>query len=149
VRWISNCIDTLRKAGKTRIEPAAQAETNWTDHEIWRKRPPRSEARKQREDCLVSKSVTRFDLALPTKLSLMSELMSERFGRFERGSARGGVDSDSRPIAPPTAGASKERAVEHRGPDLIRRDTHHDQHADTRSEQSPHDAHGRALDEEL
>lgn len=32
VRWISNCIDTLRKTGKTRIEPTLRAETEWTDH---------------------------------------------------------------------------------------------------------------------
>src|SRR4030088_1273970 len=46
---------------------------------------------------------------------------SERFGRLERGSARGGGDSGQEA----------------------------EQHADAGSEQSPHDTHGRALNKEL
>src|SRR5947199_8829304 len=96
-----------------------------TDHEIWRKRPPRSEARKQREDCPRKQKRHPIRTPFPTKLSLMSELMSERFGRLERGGARGGVDSGQQTdrAANSRRKQGSER-VEHRGPDLIRRDTH-------------------------
>src|SRR5882724_7387753 len=77
-------------------------------------------------------------------------LVSERFGRFERSGARGGIDS--RQQADHAADGWREQGserVEHWSPDLIRRDTHHDQYADAGSEQSPHDTHGRTLNEEL
>src|SRR5882724_10271444 len=79
-----------------------------------------------------------------------TRLVSERFGRFERGGARGGIDS--RQQADHAADGWREQGserVEHWSPDLIRRDTHHDQYADAGSEQSPHDTHGRTLNEEL
>src|SRR3981081_1497041 len=75
---------------------------------------------------------------------------SERFGRLERGSARGGVDSGQQTdhAADGWREQGSER-VEHRRPDLIRRDTHHNKHADAGSEQSPHDTHGRTLNKKL
>src|SRR3979490_472141 len=75
---------------------------------------------------------------------------SERFGRLERGSARGGVYSGQQ--TDHAANGWREQGsewVEHRSPDLERRDTHHDQHADAGSKQTPDDTHGRTLNKKL
>ena len=51
---------------------------------------------------------------------------------------------------PPTAGASSGASgVEHRNPDLVGRDTHHDQYAGAGSKQAANDAHGGAFEQEL
>jgi hypothetical protein len=63
----------------------------------------------------------------PGNCYLRTGLVSERFGRFERGGARGGVDSGQQTDRAANSWRKQgSERVEHRGPDLIRRDTHHD-----------------------